>query len=65
MRHEWELKVGVELHGGSSLPTRIRCKQCGLGFWAYQIRDISGRLGDDCPGEAQKLAEQECPGRKS
>jgi len=27
MQHKWELKVGVELHGGSSLPTRIRCKQ--------------------------------------
>jgi hypothetical protein len=55
MQHKWELKVGVELHGGSSLPTRIRCKHCLAFIWAYRIQS----------DEARKLSEQECPGRKS
>lgn len=57
MTHDWALKVGLELNGGSSLPTRIHCRRCRLGFWASQINEVHGRLGDICPGESVSLLD--------
>lgn len=50
MKHEWMLKPGAELNGSLSLPTRIWCRRCRKGFWAYQIRVDAPIMGKECRG---------------
>ena len=57
MTHEWMLKPGVELNGGLSLPTRIWCRRCKKGFWAYSILTEAPLMGKKCPGVPEPTVE--------
>jgi hypothetical protein len=57
MTHEWMLKPGIELYKYLSLPTRIWCRRCRKGFWAYQIRTDARIMGSECRGTPEPPKE--------
>lgn len=57
MTHEWMLKPGVELNGGLILPTRIWCRRCKRGFWAYRIQTEARLMGAECKGTPEPPKE--------
>lgn len=47
--HRWVVKAGIELHGGMSLPTRIRCADCGVSYTFYQLSTEAGQAAANEP----------------
>ena len=52
--HVWTVKPGLELHGGSSLPTHICCEKCGAHYTLYYLSTEPGQAAanEPCTGHA-------------
>lgn len=53
--HVWTVKPGMELHGGSSLPTSLCCERCGVSYTLYQLSTEPGQTAANQPCSGKRL----------